>query len=115
MGKVLLTFIISWILACSIFTAQANQLKSEQQNLLLSSESSKLETAQAGKKEQRISINNASAEELAAHLKGIGLNKAKRIVEYREKYGLFTRIEQLQEVPGIGQATYQKNEELIEL
>lgn len=115
MGKLFSTLSISWFLACFIFSAQAKQVESDPQNVLQSSVSSKLETTQVGKNDQRISINNASAEELAAHLKGIGLNKAKRIVEYREKYGLFTRIEQLQEVPGIGQTIYQKNAELIEL
>lgn len=56
-----------------------------------------------------ISINSASAEELAAGLKGIGLKKAQQIVEYREQYGLFTDIEQLQEVSGIGAALFERN------
>ncbi|QIQ20633.1 ComEA family DNA-binding protein [Zophobihabitans entericus] len=64
---------------------------------------------------QQISINNASAEELAAKLNGVGLSKARRIVEYREKYGAFTTIEQLKEVSGIGQSILDKNRAIMTL
>ncbi|XKM13875.1 ComEA family DNA-binding protein [Orbaceae bacterium ac157xtp] len=57
----------------------------------------------------KVNINTASAEELAQHLNGVGLNKAKRIVEYREKFGPFVSIEQLKEVTGIGQSILDKN------
>lgn len=65
------------------------------------------------KKEQQqiiqVNINTATAEELAKVLTGIGISKAKKIVEYREKFGAFVSIEQLKEVSGIGQATLDKN------
>ena len=65
------------------------------------------------KKEQQqiiqVNINTATAEELAKVLTGIGISKAKKIVEYREKFGSFVSIEQLKEVSGIGQATLDKN------
>ena len=57
----------------------------------------------------QISINTASAEEITAALNGIGIKKAQAIVEYREKYGEFTQIEQLKEVPGIGDTLLNRN------
>lgn len=57
----------------------------------------------------QVNINTATAEELAKVLTGIGISKAKKIVEYREKFGSFVSIEQLKEVSGIGQATLDKN------
>lgn len=57
----------------------------------------------------QVNINTATAEELSKVLTGIGMSKAKKIIEYREKFGPFVSIEQLQEVSGIGQATLDKN------
>ncbi|EPV8455001.1 ComEA family DNA-binding protein [Serratia marcescens] len=59
--------------------------------------------------EAAVSINQATAEQLAAALSGVGLKKAEGIVRYREQNGPFTQIEQLQEVPGIGPALFEKN------
>ncbi|WP_237385532.1 ComEA family DNA-binding protein [Xenorhabdus sp. Sc-CR9] len=56
-----------------------------------------------------LNINIANAEELAKELNGIGVKKAQAIIEYREKYGPFTAIEQLQEVQGIGPIFIEKN------
>ncbi|WP_422824054.1 ComEA family DNA-binding protein [Xenorhabdus entomophaga] len=56
-----------------------------------------------------LNINTASAEEFAKELNGVGAKKAQAIVEYREKYGPFTAIEQLQEVQGIGPMFMEKN------
>ncbi|OTA21316.1 hypothetical protein Xbed_00545 [Xenorhabdus beddingii] len=60
-------------------------------------------------KEGTLNINTASAEELAKELNGVGTKKAQAIIEYREKYGPFTAIEQLQEVQGIGPMLIEKN------
>ncbi|MFH8133685.1 ComEA family DNA-binding protein [Pantoea osteomyelitidis] len=65
--------------------------------------------------EQQISINEASAEQLAAAMNGIGLKKAQSIVSYREQYGPFTAIEQLKEVPGIGNALIERNASRLKL
>ncbi|PHM40049.1 hypothetical protein Xmau_02233 [Xenorhabdus mauleonii] len=56
-----------------------------------------------------LNINTANAEELVKELNGIGVKKAQAIIEYREKYGPFTAIEQLQEVQGIGPIFIEKN------
>nr|WP_310616308.1 helix-hairpin-helix domain-containing protein [Pantoea cypripedii] len=65
--------------------------------------------------EGQISINEATAEELAAAMNGIGLKKAQSIVSYREQYGPFTAIDQLKEVPGIGSALVERNSARLKL
>jgi competence protein ComEA len=50
----------------------------------------------------RVSINSASAEELAKALNGVGLKKAQAIVSYREEYGPFKTVDDLKQVPGWG-------------
>ena len=59
--------------------------------------------------EATVSINSASAQELAAAMNGIGLKKAEAIVSYRQQFGPFTELEQLTEVPGIGRALVERN------
>ncbi|MGV3346701.1 helix-hairpin-helix domain-containing protein [Enterobacteriaceae bacterium LUAb1] len=63
----------------------------------------------------KVSINNATAEQLAAAMAGVGLKKAESIVSYREKYGTFTQLEQLSEVPGIGRALLERNLDKLKL
>lgn len=59
-----------------------------------------------------ININTADAEDLT-RLNGIGEVKARAIVEYREKNGLFKSIEEIKNVKGIGEATYLKIKDFI--
>ena len=56
-----------------------------------------------------VNINTASASEIAEALTGIGMNKAKAIVEYREAYGEFSRADEIVFVRGLGTATYERN------
>ena len=56
-----------------------------------------------------VNINTASAEEIAGTLTGIGLAKAKAIVDYRKEFGPFDSIDDLVEVKGVGIATIEKN------
>ncbi|MFO7952008.1 MAG: ComEA family DNA-binding protein [Bacillota bacterium] len=60
----------------------------------------------------KININRASASELTA-LPGIGEVRAGQIVKYREKHGYFTEKEQVMEVSGIGEATFNNFAEMI--
>ena len=61
-----------------------------------------------------VSINSASATELEV-LPGIGPVLAAAIVDWRTQNGGFTSIEQLQEVSGIGPATYAELAPLVRL
>ena len=65
--------------------------------------------------EEKVSINSASAEELADILNGVGLKKAQAIVSYREQNGPFTQVDQLQEVPGIGASLIERNHARLRL
>jgi competence protein ComEA len=53
----------------------------------------------------RVNINNASAQTLQ-ELRGIGPAISARIVEYRDKNGPFTSVEDLLNVTGIGSAKF---------
>ena len=52
-----------------------------------------------------VNVNTADAETIAKELNGIGLSKARAIVEYREKYGPFKNADELSLVKGIGERT----------
>ena len=62
-----------------------------------------------------VNINSASAEEIADLLTGIGLNKAKSIVAYRQENGAFAKVDDLLNVKGIGPATLKKNRARLRL
>lgn len=55
----------------------------------------------------KVNINTASVGELQT-LPGIGEEKAKNIIEYRDKNGLFSSIEDIINVSGIGESIYEK-------
>lgn len=60
-----------------------------------------------------VDINQASAQELAQSLKGIGTSKAQAIVAYREAHGRFEQLEDLAKVKGIGAALIERNRNAI--
>ena len=60
----------------------------------------------------KININTADSEELQC-LEGIGPTKSQNIIAYREEFGGFTSIEEINEVNGIGDATYYKIKDYI--
>jgi competence protein ComEA len=57
----------------------------------------------------RVSINSASADDLARAMNGVGLKKAQAIVSYREEYGPFKTLDDLKQVPGMGSALVERN------
>ena len=57
------------------------------------------------KEGEKVNINEAMQTELE-ELPGIGPSLASRIIEYREQNGDFKKIEELQNVKGIGDAKY---------
>jgi competence protein ComEA len=56
-----------------------------------------------------VNINTADAETISAELKGVGLTKARAIVEYRKKHGPFRSADDLSLVKGIGDRTVELN------
>ena len=62
---------------------------------------------------EKININTASVKDLT-NLPGIGENKAKKIVEYRNKNS-FKKIEDIKNVTGIGDSLYDKIKDSIEV
>lgn len=62
-----------------------------------------------------VDINTADAETIAAELNGVGLSKAKAIVEYRTKHGPFRSVDDLSLVKGIGERTVDKNRSDIQV
>ncbi|HAU4877613.1 TPA: ComEA family DNA-binding protein [Aeromonas hydrophila] len=69
-------------------------------------------TVTAAKESGKVNLNTASINELTA-LKGIGEKKAQAIVDYREKQGKSTTVDQLADVSGIGPATLEANRDMI--
>lgn len=62
----------------------------------------------------KISINTADLS-LLMTIKGIGEVKAKAIIEYRNKNGLFKAIEDITKVKGIGNSTFEKIKDYIKV
>lgn len=60
----------------------------------------------------KIYVNHATVDELQA-LPGVGPALADRIVQFRKESGPFTRLVDLDEVPGVGEATLEKWRDLI--
>ena len=61
---------------------------------------------------QRVNINTASAKDLEA-LPRIGPRIAQRIIEHRNKQGLFRSVRQLAEIEGIGDKTLSALDSLV--
>ncbi len=65
-------------------------------------------SALSGVSQGKINLNTATAQQLSSGLEGIGDVMAQRIIDYREKNGGFHKIEELKNVPGIGDKTFAK-------
>ena len=61
---------------------------------------------------QMININQADAKTLTT-LKGIGKDRAVKIIEYRETNGPFQKIEDLMKVKGIGKKIFEQNKNIL--
>ena len=60
----------------------------------------------------KVNINTAGVEELD-QLPGIGPAIAQRIIDYRNEHGEFKKVEDVQEVKGIGDAKYSEIKDSI--
>ena len=61
---------------------------------------------------QQVNINEADADTLAT-LKGIGKDRALKIIEFREQNGPFQKPEDIMKVKGIGQKIFEQNKDFI--
>lgn len=62
----------------------------------------------------KVDLNKATKEELKS-LNGIGETKADSIIAYRETNGSFQKVEDIKNVSGIGEATFEKLKEAIQV
>lgn len=62
---------------------------------------------------ERINLNDADADTLAANIVGIGPARAAAIVEFRAKHGPFKTVDDLLLVKGIGEATLERNRDRL--
>lgn len=69
-------------------------------------------TSDNGSKEGFVNINTATESELCT-INGIGESKAAAIVKYRQENGSFSSIEEIMQVSGIGEGTYEKIKDRI--
>jgi competence protein ComEA len=69
-------------------------------------------TTNGGTSKNKINLNTSSSQELT-ELPGIGPAKAEAIVEYRETNKQFKTIDDLKEISGIGEKTFEKLKDLI--
>lgn len=56
-----------------------------------------------------VDINSADAQVLAAGLRGVGVDRAEAIVQYRKTHGPFRSIDELVKVKGIGKKIVEAN------
>ncbi|EIJ78947.1 hypothetical protein PB1_15354 [Bacillus methanolicus PB1] len=69
-------------------------------------------TFTAGGESTLVNINSADSSELET-LPGIGPSKSAAIIEYREKNGPFKTIEEIKNIRGFGEKTFEKLKDLI--
>lgn len=65
-------------------------------------------------KEKEININKANSKELQ-ELSGVGESTAESIIKYREENGKFNSIEEIMNVPGIGENKFENIKEKIKV
>lgn len=73
-----------------------------------------MQSSSSSGKEELIQVNRATADELTK-LPGIGPAKADAIIRHREEYGPFQRVEELVNVPGIGEKTLENIRDMIKV
>ena len=93
-------------------TKQENVSEDKTTEVISSSSGVTSNNATSNKKQGKININTATQEELES-LPGIGEATALKIIDYRNKSGKFSKIEDIKEVRGIGENKFEKIKDLI--
>lgn len=76
-------------------------------NNLVSAYTSNPDNTSTSATQQKVNLNTAKETELTT-VTGVGPSKAKAIIEFRESKGSFNKVEQLKEVKGIGEKSFEK-------
>jgi competence protein ComEA len=109
--KAIILIFIS-ILAGSILLARKEPLKTQNNKEII--EKTPQQKAQITHLSEKIDINTADINTII-QLPGIGPSLASEIINYREKYGPFTSIEELDSIPGIGEKKLSRIKDFIDL
>lgn len=62
--------------------------------------------------EEKINLNRATEAELQT-ISGIGAKKAQEIIRFRDEQGPFKTVEELKNVPGIGEKTVERLKDML--
>lgn len=120
MKKGVKAFCLAVVIACGITSyptlAAQSTAKAEATTANASSPHVKEKAVKSDESEEHtVSINTASADELAAALNGVGMKKAQAIINYREENGPFKTVEDLKQVPGMGNSLVERNVSRLKL
>jgi len=106
-----------WMLALSMmilpFAPAADTTTKPQPANINQTDTNKADSKPAVAVQESVNINTADEKTLAQALEGIGKKKAKAIVDYRKKNGLFKNPADVMKVKGIGKKTFAKNKDKI--
>ena len=91
-------------------TSKANIVKVEETTKIIEAVTSTTTLVNA----EKININTCGLEELLS-IKGLGEKKAQNIINYRLEFGLFSNIEEILKVNGIGDATFKQIKDYIKV
>lgn len=94
------------------FQQLSEERKSQQDQLTLKEPAKQSLQSAKERLTKKIDLNHATAEELTS-LPKIGPAMAERIIQYRRQYGFFKRIEDIQNVKGIGPKTFELIKDFI--
>lgn len=102
-------------LLLTLFLASAVVVPAQAEMAGSDAASKQVATQAAAAQSDKININTADAQSLADRLNGVGQKKAEAIVTYRNEHGPFKTLEDLVNVPGIGEATIAKNRDILSI